>query len=70
MNICDRIRREYASKGLCQPHNHIFPKKKYGKDNISLEMLGLRTIFGWNIVYEKMLLFAFCVFFQAGFYRG
>ena len=35
MNIRDRIRREYASKGPCQPHNHIFPKNKYGKDNRS-----------------------------------
>ena len=35
MNIRDRIRREYASKGPCQPHNHIFRKKKYGKDNRS-----------------------------------
>ena len=35
VNIRDRIRREYASKGPCQPHNHIFPKKKYGKDNRS-----------------------------------
>ena len=30
VNIRDRIRREYASKGPCQPHNHIFLKKKYG----------------------------------------
>ena len=35
MNIRDRIRREYASKGPCQPHNHIFRKKKYEKDNRS-----------------------------------
>ena len=35
VNIRDRIRREYASKGPCQPHNHIFPKKKYEKDNRS-----------------------------------
>ena len=35
VNIRDRIRREYAFKGPCQPHNHIFPKKKYGKDNRS-----------------------------------
>ena len=33
-----------------------------------LEMLGLRTIFGWNIVYQKMLLFAFCVFFSSPFF--
>ena len=49
VNIRDRIRREYASKGPCQPHNHIFPKK-YGKIIEVLEMFGLRTIFGWNIV--------------------
>ena len=35
VNIRDRIRREYTSKGLCQPYNHIFRKKKYGKDNRS-----------------------------------
>ena len=34
VNIRDRIRREYASKCPCQPHNHIF-SKKYGKDNRS-----------------------------------
>ena len=35
VNIRDRIIREYTSKGPYQPHNHIFPKKKYGKDNRS-----------------------------------
>ena len=50
VNIRDRIIREYTSKGPCQPHNHIFPKKKYEKYNRILDMLGLRTMFGWNIV--------------------
>ena len=35
-----------------------------------LEMLSLRTIFGWNIVYQKMLFFAFCVFFSSRFLQG
>ncbi|XP_042031566.1 zinc finger MYM-type protein 1-like [Salvia splendens] len=32
VNIRDRIRREYVAKGPCQPKNHDFPKKQYGKD--------------------------------------
>ena len=35
-----------------------------------LEMLGLRTIFGWNIVYQRCCFLLFVFSFQAGFYRG
>ena len=33
VRIRDKILREYVSKGHCQPNNHQFPKRKYGKDN-------------------------------------
>ncbi|KAK1373634.1 hypothetical protein POM88_029827 [Heracleum sosnowskyi] len=31
VGIRDRIRREYISKGVCQPFGHNFPKTTYGK---------------------------------------
>ncbi|CAL2267578.1 unnamed protein product [Prunus armeniaca] len=32
-NIRDEIRRAYLQKGLCQPRNHDFPQKKFGKES-------------------------------------
>ena len=70
MNIRDRIRREYASKGPCQPHNHIFPKKKYGKDNRSFRDAWFKDNILLEYSVSKMLLFAFCVFFSSRFLQG
>ena len=37
VRIRDRIRREYISKGPCQPISHNFPKRKYGQNNRSFQ---------------------------------
>ena len=67
VNICDRIGREYASKGPCQPHNHIFPKK-YGKDNISFRDAWLKDNIWLEYSVAKDAAFCFwCFLFKKDF---
>ena len=67
VNIRDRIRREYASKGPCQPHNHIFPKKKYGKDNISFRDVWFKDNIWLEYSIEKDAAFFFWCFLSSRF---
>ncbi|XP_050238363.1 uncharacterized protein LOC126687853 [Mercurialis annua] len=59
VNIRDEVRRAYVLKGSCQPKSHMFPQKKFGKQNRNFQRLDLVTMCGWSIVYQKMLDFAF-----------
>ena len=70
VNIRDRIRREYVSKGPCQPHNHIFPKKKYGKDNRSLRDAWFKDNIWLEYSVAKDAAFVFGVFFSNRFLQG
>ena len=71
MNIRDRIRREYASKGPCQPHNHIFRKKKYEIDNRSFRDAWFKDNIWLEYSVSKDAAFLLFVFsFQSRFYRG
>ncbi|XP_050209345.1 uncharacterized protein LOC126660062 [Mercurialis annua] len=37
INIRDEVRRAYVLKGPCQPKSHMFPQKKFGKQNRSFQ---------------------------------
>ena len=69
MNIRDRIRREYASKGPCQPHNHIFPKK-YGKDNRSFRDAWFKDNIWLKYSVSKDAAFCFLCFLFKSVFTG
>lgn len=58
VRLKDRVRREYISRGPCQPYDYNFPKTKCGRDNRSFQAIWFKK-FPW-LEYSVSKDAAFC----------
>ncbi|XP_047949280.1 zinc finger MYM-type protein 1-like [Salvia hispanica] len=65
VQIRDRIRREYVSKGPCQPKGHVFRKTSYGKEKRSFQAKWFEKHIWLEYSVEKEAAFCFwCYLFK------
>ena len=65
VQIRDRIRREYVSKGPCQPKGHVFRKTSYGKEKRSFQSKWFEKHIWLEYSVEKEAAFCFwCYLFK------
>lgn len=62
IGIRDRIRREYISKGPCQPKGHIFPKTQFGPSMRSFRDDWFKTHDWLEYSISKDAAYCFCCY--------